>query len=577
MSYNPPYKVFYVKSEDSLSEQNRLVPAPKITINPEYYYANNIVVGYTYNITVNGYAPSIDFRTYDGTTEPGFKDVLESIQAVKNIFNNNGGTLLITNSSNTPVFRASGVIVRSLEFNESDNRWLNYAPYNIELEANEIEISDCGGIVAPVGCDVIPSGISISPEFIDLKKYRIKSFDDSWSFDLNENIYNGYEFDDASFNNESFDISYTINATGKHYFVDGKLLPAWEQAKNFCQYRLYNQVNNLINNVLPISSDDNGCSGIANLNNIFSTGPTNLLSGLQNGEYEIFNEIINCETSEADGSFSLAYNAVLKRTQSSNSSFIDTNTIHTFNLIKNINDDGNTKNTIITIQGDIQGLVEGGLIRSSGLLQLPENGQILLSNASGISKYDNALSGYNLIVHSSNTKLKDDFVSLLGINNAELGASGVCVDPSGIPNNRSHSANHEYNTGTISYTSVYDTSRATTGQATYSNISISFQDSAPQIAEFIIPGRSGGPIIQNIGCDTPKKITINIDGSLPPGSGITCCPNFDTLLEDGCAYGINIPDIPGTGLANAVITENKQNYATDGSYSLTRSYTFYDS
>lgn len=577
MSYNPPYKVFYVKSEDSPSEQNRLVPAPKITVNPEYYYANNIVVGYTYNITVNGYAPSIDFRTYDGTTEPGFKDVLESIQTVKNIFNNNGGTLLITNSSDTPVFRASGVIVRSLEFNESDNRWFNYAPYNIELEANEIEISDCNGVVAPVGCDVIPSGISISPEFIDLKKYRVKSFDDNWSFDLNENIYNGYEFDDASFNNESFDISYTINATGKHYFVDGKLLPAWEQAKNFCQYRLYNQVNNLINNVLPISSSDNGCSGIANLSNIFSTGPTNLLSGLQNGEYEIFNEIINCETSEADGSFSLTYNAVLKRTQSSNSSFIDTNTIHTFNLTKNINDDGNTKNTIITIQGEIQGLVEGGLIRSSGLLQLPENGQILLSNASGVSKYDNALSGYNLIVHSSNTKLKDDFVSLLGINNGALGASGICVDPSGIPNNRSHSANHEYNTGAISYTSVYDTSRATTGQATYANISISFQDSAPQIAEFIIPGRSGGPIIQNIGCDTPKKITINIDGSLPPGSGITCCPNFDTLLESGCAYGINIPDIPGTGLASAVITENKQNYATDGSYSLTRSYTFYDS
>lgn len=575
MSYNPPYKVFYVKSEDTPSETNRLVPAPKININPEYYYANNIVIGYTYNIDVNGFATSIDLRTYDGTTTPAFKDVLESIKTVKNIFNNNGGTLLITNSSDTPVFRASGVIIRSLDFNESDNRWFNYAPYSIQLEANEIEISDCSSVVAPIGCDLVPSGISISPDFIDLKKYRVKSFDDNWAFDLNENIYNSYEFPNSNFNNEHFNITYTINAVGKHYFVDGKLLPAWEQAKNFCQYRLYNQVNDLINNALPISSDDAGCSGIANLTNIFSTGPTNLLSGLEDGEYKLFNETINCETSEAEGSFSLTYNAILKRTQSENIDFTDVNTIHTFSVTKNIEDDGRTASKIsINVQGEIQGLVEGGLIRSSGLLQLPQYGQILLSNSSGISKYDNALSGYNLIANK--TSLKDDFINLLGITNNNLGVSGVCIDPSGIPPASTYSATHSYNNGIITYSTGYDSETAEKPNKTYSSINISIQDSVPQIAEFIIPGRSGGPIIQNIGCDTPKKVTINIDGSLPPGSGISCCPDLDLLLENGCTYGINIPDIPGTGLANAVITENRQNYATDGSYSLTRAYTFYD-
>lgn len=577
MSYNPPYKVFYVKSEDSASDNNRLVPAPKITISPEYYYANNIIIGYTYNININGFATSIDLRTYDGTTEPAFQNVLESIKTTKNIFNNNGGTLLITNDSDNPVFRASGIIVRSLEFNESDNKWFNYAPYSIELEANEIEFSNCSDIVSPIGCDLIPSGISISPDFIDLKKYRVKSFDDNWSFDFNENIYNSYNFSSANFNNEYFNVTYTINAVGKHYFVDGKLLTAWEQAKNFCQYRLYNQINNLINNALPISSDNNGCSGIASLTNIFSTGPTHLLSGLENGEYSIFNETINCDTSEAEGSFSLTYNAILKRTQSEKTNFIDTNTIHTFNVTKNITDDGRkTKNTAIIVQGEIQGLIKGGLIKSSGLLQLPQYGQILLSNDSGVSRYDNALSGYNLIANK--TQLKDNFAALLNITNAELGVSGICIDPTGIPPRNSYSVTHEYNNGIISYNTGYDTETA--GQQnnkTYNNISITVQDSAPQIAEFIIPGRSGGPIIQNIGCNTPKKITINIDGSLSAGSGITCCPDLDSILESGCTYGINIPDIPGTGIGNAVITENRQNYSTDGSYSLTRAYTFYDS
>lgn len=585
MSYNPQYKLYYVKSGDSPSENNRLVPAPKLSITPEYYYANNIVVGYTYNIKLNGTATSIDLRSYDGIQELGFSDVLESIKTVKNIFNNNGGSLIVRDAGNATIFQASGINVKSIEFSESDNKWINYAPYSIDLEANEVLVSNCSGIPLPTGCNIIPSGLSISPEFIDMKKYRIKSFDDSWKFNVNENSYNSYQFSGVvpgqsgyNFNNEYIEINYSINANGKHYFVDNKLLPAWEQAKNFCQYRLYNQVKDLIYVVLPASSGTNGCSGIADLTNIFSTGNLYALSGLASNEYKIFNEKINCETSEAGGTFSLNYDAILKRTASSGTDFIDANSIHTFEISKNITNDGTTKNIAFNIQGNIQGLVEGGLIRSSGILSLPQNGQILLSNPSGnTSKYDNALSTYTKITNTNRNKLKNTFASILGVSYSGLGISGVCYNPTGVPNHNSFSNTHDYSNGTITYNVSYDSNTGLVlgSGITYSNVTISLQDSVPQIAEFIIPGRSGGPIIQNIVCDTPKKISINIDGGFVPGYFTTCCPTFEDLLASGCFSTPIISGIPSGLIDSTMMTENRQNYSTDGSFSISRSYIYY--
>ena len=86
MSYNPLVKVYYLKGAESEGPANRLVPAPKISIDPEMYYANDTIIGYTYNVSLNGYATSLDLTSPPSGT-PGFGDVLESIQKVKNIFN----------------------------------------------------------------------------------------------------------------------------------------------------------------------------------------------------------------------------------------------------------------------------------------------------------------------------------------------------------------------------------------------------------------------------------------------------------------------------------------------------------
>jgi hypothetical protein len=577
--YNPKVKVYYIKSSESPTESNRLVPAPKLTISPEYYYANNVVVGYTYNITINGFATSIDLRTYDGSFAPGFSDVVGAIKNVKNIFNNNGGKLLVVGDGGQEIFSASGAIVKSLNFDESDNRWYNYAPYTVELEVNDIIVKNCSGSGSVINCQTIPSGITVNPEFIDIQKYRIKSFSDNWSFNLNENIYNSYEFTSpelASFSNEYFDVSYTINATGKNYFVNNKVLPAWEQAKNFCQYRLYSQIHKLINNALPISSDDNGCNGIALLSNIhtYSNNSKYLLDGLNANEYKIFNEKIRCETSESEGSFSLVYSAILKRTQTANNQYLDSKSIHTFNLNKSIQDDGKTKNITINVDGTIQGLIEGGLTATEGVFELPQNGEILLSNQSpDTDKYSNALSSFNQIRNGN--KLKDNFAKLLGVSYSSLGIKNQpCKNDDDVPKNNSLNITHNYNEGTISYTVSYDSNKNCENNDQYTNISISIEDSVPQIAEFVIPGRAAGPIIQNIRCDTPKKYTINIDGAKKSDD---CCPTIDSLLNTNCDQTPPfMTGIPPIQVPRSIITTDKQTYSTDGSFSLTRSYIVYD-
>jgi hypothetical protein len=116
MTYNPSIKMYYYENGASPNETNRLVPVPRITINPEYYYANDTIIGYTYNIQLAGYATSLDLRQSQ-TGVLGISDTLSSIKTIKNIFNRNNGTLQIIDTQVT-MFKALGGTIRNLQFNE---------------------------------------------------------------------------------------------------------------------------------------------------------------------------------------------------------------------------------------------------------------------------------------------------------------------------------------------------------------------------------------------------------------------------------------------------------------------------
>lgn len=567
MSYNPDTKIYYnpASDPDSTDNANRLVPGPRLSIEQEYIYANDIVIGYNYLINIDGYCTSLDMRD-----PPQFIGVPAAIKTVKNIFNKNGGVLLVKNGDKT-VLKAKGGTIQSINFQESANNWVNYAEYSIQISFNELELSECDASIL-ISCGDIPTGIDYvaSSNLLDMQQYKVKSFNDSWSINADENIYNAYDHsNDAKFRNEHFSITYTINCTGKHYFDDSNLIPAWEQAKNFCQYRLYNEVSKLINDIVQRTSL-NQCAPTKTFDDVFGTsGIGGLLSGLSESDYDVFNEIIDCKTSEADGSFTATYNALVKRTNTT--TYSDPRSLHTFRIGKTIQNDGPQKNIVFSIDGNIQGLIKGGLINSPNILEFPNNGSIFLSNEPTSSKYNNALLAYNKII--SDGILKGPFIDLLGIN---MEALEVDCPGTSYPPPINHSATHNYGEGTISYKAEYNSNKACAGNSLYNNITINIDEPIPVVAEFIIPGRGDkGPIIQKFPAKTSRKISVSIEGRTDP----ECCHDPGAVFQQLCQNGIALPTgIPASGITNLIIVEDTHNFnAMDGSFTINRGYVCCDS
>lgn len=565
MSYDPKTKLYYLKNNEAYSENNRIVPAPQLSLTPEYYYANDIAIGYTYNVNLNGYATPIDLRE-ETPQISSVSGVIENVQYIKNLFNGNGGTLLLLDPSNQTIARFIGGTVRSLNFAESDNSLVNFAPYTCSIEFNEIELGDCEGIIN-VDCSTLPSGINSteSPELIDMKLYKVKSFNDSWTFELSDQIYSSYNFSEESgqFHNEYLTATYTINCTGKHYFVDDKLLPAWEQAKNFVQKRLRDKVSALPNQILTRKSSEDLCVAEQSLSDVFGSGNDYLLDELNTSDFGIYNEKISCETSEAEGSFTATYSCIIKRKITDD--IVDPDVLHTISVVKTINNDNKTgKVTTISVDGSIQGLLPAGFIDTDSNFELPTNGQFIITSTPTTSKYDNAWSAYQKVGTSS--QLLDDYKRLLGITFEALGAEGECLSDE-LPQHTSHSLTHNYKEGIVTYKTEFDTTQACLINKSYRNIVVTIQDKIPITVEHIVPGRADGPIIQRIDVDRPKKISIAIDGVLDLED---CCYSMSGLVN--CEADNTIADIPAFDTTGLKLTEDKFTKGQDGSYSINRTY-----
>jgi hypothetical protein len=325
--YKPDIKIFY----GPVDADHRLIPAPDISISTQINYANDTIIGYTYTINLTGVVTALDLRNvedgdaYDEPEHYNTGAIADHMHKLRQILSQNGNILRILGSGENPanILEASGGILRSLNFSESDNNWTHYARYEASIEFNTLYLAgNTEGCGYPfISADSYASNASGT---VDISQFKIKSFQDSWSFTFDEN--EAYErnqltdlYQNLSINNNSFNIEYSISATGKNHYVydtensdSSKLLPAWEQAKNFVQNRLYYQVTSLINGVLK-NSDTNVCSPLGSLSSMNTPGGSDgLLSSLGDSIYSIFNEQITCEASESEGTFSANYTATVK-------------------------------------------------------------------------------------------------------------------------------------------------------------------------------------------------------------------------------------------------------------------------
>jgi hypothetical protein len=573
-------EIYYCKPGDSPDVTNRLAPAPTISISPEIYYANDIVVGYTYNITLNGFANALRKELDSGSVTYGADQTIQHIGDIRDIFNINGGNLYIK-QDNTDIIVAKGATIKSISFNPSENKWINYSPFTIELEFNEVDFTGCSDNPSSSCNSSFFNPNSITTNLIDFNTYKIKTFSDKWSFTIDNQIYDYYN--NITVNNV-FKVSYTLSATGKNYYIDGNLIPAWQQAKIFVQKRLHDQVMSLINGVLQIIPDNNdGCAATQELSELHSTDLSSpRSSGLFDGgntlrdsnrKYDIYNETINCSTSEAEGTFSITYNATVKKNNPALTPEQNA-VLHTFT--KNISTTNNPKNVNITVQGNIQGLVRGGFIYYNNDFTLPDQGTFISTIDSMETKYSNALNFFTSQINNG-SDLKNTIKSNLNITKKHLLVPCNDQDPSStnLASPSSFTVDHSYLNGTIGYNATYTTRSSSTdsGQRGYSNVSIVRNDPVEIIQEFVIPGRLSGPIIQKLGMKTARTISINIDGASPKNQECFCTTNFnpcDTIPN------FDIKDFDQLIAENENWIKTKEDYTSnklDGSYSISLEYT----
>jgi hypothetical protein len=285
------------------------------------------------------------------------------------------------------------------------------------------------------------------------------------------------------------------------------------------QYRLYNQVTSLITNILKDSYSDSCTSGDG-LNDILEPGGGDgLLKGLTN--YKIYNEQITCEASETEGSFSATYSAIVKSTLGNNSwSSPDTKHTITKSIATTTNPNGST-NTNLSINGTIEGLIEGGLIRIYEPIQLPVNGSILIFNNSSNNKYLNAKnlldkiysdSDYNGGIGDNGKRdLKLVFKQALGVTPGAINQTpniyDTIPDP---PHPINFNLTHDYNAGTINYSVEYSQSK-NCGRK-FNTINIQTSNPNKVIAVFNIPNSNSCPVIQELGTYTAKTVNLSVQG-----------------------------------------------------------------
>jgi len=550
---------FYYGPEAEVLESYRVVPAPQISINTQLSYANDTIIGYSYIISINGVisslsqeyiesleddliyeeeSPSSGLLTSENelvlidesetilyANDPNSIDqirnirpILFGIEYIRKLFSRNGSALTIRDDQNDNLLRAKGGILKSINFNTSSNQWTSSCPYAIELEFNELEILDETILCSDSLIDIN----SQTTNLVDITKYKIKNFSDTWNINAEDSIYNHIYGNSLDIVNSEISLSYSLSATGKNYFLEDQLSPAWIQAKNFVQERLYQQVRNLAS-TLTRSGDT--CSASKTLSEIHTNDGDGLISGISS-DYSIYNETLSCNTSESEGTFSVQYNAILKRNYDSN--YSSSNVRHTLNKSISSAVNGNKNNITISVDGQVEGLCEGGLLQNFGTFSFPQNGTILQTGSTS-TKYTNANAFLPKIITGDD--LKNEFKSALNITASELELqSGEGCEIDIKPAN--FSLTHNYMTGIISYTTEYSSDRAcsqneTDGESVFKT-SISVDEPVPIISELIVP--NGSYVIQDIGTYTAKKISVTSEGK----KNRECCDTADinVFLEE---------------------------------------------
>jgi len=610
-----PARMFYVKWEeydqlvgtrgDSLPDnlkRREIIPSPTLNINLETFYANESIIGYTYNLTLNGYVASRQTREQEILY--GFGGVVGSIARHQELIDEvgNGGILVVM--QNTPITSSlypamvfKGGRIKGWDISPGDNQMVFWSEYTLEMEFNDANMYGCN-FESEYGCSNVMFADENHDKLVDFGQnppqgYRIKEFQDGFTFEFQDEIHNFGRINQAlEVRNKNYNVTYNVSAKGQHFYDEnGELFPAWKQAKAFCQDRLVKQINAYYNNMaLHYNESENSFCGNQEDNNQIHNRVSPSIHTMV-GPYNIYNEKITIAPSESDGTCSINYTAVLKEVETGGSGLSDPYTIHTVTYSpQNAEEHNKDIGSGLTISGNIQGLTGdiGSIIYPNAdgfrIPDSPNTMSIASAQQNNQSQYERALAHFKKIYNIHNGKVVDgDYCTYLSqfIEESCTHTLPGCPPPElpceypqicrAIPN--TYSSSHNVNAGNIDYTMEWTPNEFDTGRC---NITISTEEPVPITAEFTIPGY--GVYYQPLGGMTPLRWTINAEGNMreedQDGNKILC-PD-DTVdayavcvsPEIGCE---NLRPPPENG-DYLLVSKQKTYNPTDGSFSYSATY-----
>lgn len=598
----------------------QLIPAPILSINKEFIYANDSIIGYTYIININGFATNI--------TNSNLPNTILSLKDIQNTLHKNGKTLLVTCNGDI-LIEAHGGTLRSFTIDETENKWFNYAKYSASIEFNNVYFRN-GVPNYEIASDSTTGGIGVStPELLTLKSYS-----DNWTFNIGEeDMYSYYSrvTENNIVNTEDYtkiNVQYNITANGKHYYdSNNNLKSAWERAKDFVQEKLWHQINifrtsgplaaavfvNTNYNSTDIQTDASTTLDNSHTSS-FTTAPI-ILPILHNSigaQYKVYNEIITCSTSESDGTFTATYSCVLKRYVPY--ATFPQDSIHTFTVSYDQTRDFDSNDRTISVNGTVQGLIPTNILASTTyggastistgqVFSLPNNGYFVDTfHSSNVTKYTYALRDFTTYITQRSSysvfsadDLSNAFKAVLSINYASLFpntnpttlfncAEGTINLSSILALPQSFNVSHNHADGSISYTAEYSTERSCAMERGFESFSVTENDGVPIYAEFTVPGRLAGPIIQHLNTNKAKTITFDFEGTTKKGCvvGTPFSVDYSGIFADVCSTNLYV-NIPQKVLCMINDTENQHpelipqthnmSYnPIDGSYKLSKTY-----
>jgi hypothetical protein len=376
----------------------------------------------------------------------------------------------------------------------SEGIYVDLCEYTIELECdtllnNNLEVDIDGNPIFSEGMeenDILQEGARF-----------IENYSESWSLEGDD------AFAESTNLTRTYRITRNISATGKDHYGPSDLGPnglptntkkkAWEQARDYVQFKINNSV----------------ASGYPNVMGRIGSGIINLVDS-----YNGYNHTITENIGIDDGSYSVTENWLL----ASGTAYE--------NYSMTVSQSVDNPFVSVSINGEIKGLSS---ISPSGTLYGGNDG-------SGITPYKNALSKYYEVSSSGKFGIGSDVF--------KRADNTVAVKLNAQPKTISLALNEH--AGTINYSLDFD-NRPTNiiSGVLFENISIS--DTYPGDVFAVIPimGRKTGPILQAIGGRTEYKRDLNLEivldyTDLPYGSGRSSLLKKPSLVEPIRSQLINL-------------------------------------